>query len=111
MYVTMQITFNIPEFMHNERNLHCDVVHITTVRVARLVLDDAIAAIQTSPGMSDLANITISPNSSIFSGCIKFHGSFPGPLWTAAHVCLDVSKQNVNLYWYGRLVGHQPLVV
>ena len=47
-YVTMLITFNIPEFMRNERNLHCDVLHITTVRVARLVLDDAIAAIQTS---------------------------------------------------------------
>ena len=38
-YVTMQITFNIPEFTRNERNLHCDVLHITTVRVARLVLD------------------------------------------------------------------------
>ena len=44
----MQITFNIPEFMHNERGLHCDVLHIATDRVARLVLDDAIAAIQTS---------------------------------------------------------------
>ena len=44
----MQITFNIPEFTRNERNLHCDVLHITPVRVARLVLDDAIAAIQTS---------------------------------------------------------------
>ena len=27
----MQITFNIPEFTRNERNLHCDVLHITTV--------------------------------------------------------------------------------
>ena len=27
-----------------ERNSHCDVLHITPVRVARLVLDDAIAA-------------------------------------------------------------------
>ena len=47
-YITMQITLPIPEFTCNERNLHCDVLHITTVRVARLVLDDAIAAIQTS---------------------------------------------------------------
>ena len=31
----MQITFNIQEFTRNERNLHCDVLHITTVRVAR----------------------------------------------------------------------------
>ena len=30
-YVTMQITFHIPEFALKERNLHCDVVHITTV--------------------------------------------------------------------------------
>ena len=42
----MRITFNIPEFTRNERNSHCDVLHI--VRVANLVLDDAIAAIQTS---------------------------------------------------------------
>ena len=44
-YVTMQITFHIPEFARKERNLHCDVVHITTVCVSRLVLDHAIAAI------------------------------------------------------------------
>ena len=47
-YVTMQITLHIPEFERNERNSHCDAIHITPVRVARLVLDDAIAAIQTS---------------------------------------------------------------
>ena len=47
-YVTMQITFPIPEFAHKERNLHCDVVHVTTKWVSRLVLDHAIAAIQTS---------------------------------------------------------------
>ena len=29
-YVTMQITFHIPEFARKERNLHCDVVHVTT---------------------------------------------------------------------------------
>ena len=46
--VTMQITLPIPEFTRNERNFHCDVLHITPDRVARLVLDDAIAAIQTS---------------------------------------------------------------
>ena len=47
-YVTMQITFPIPEFARKERNLHCDVVHVTTKWVSRLVLDHAIAAIQTS---------------------------------------------------------------
>ena len=47
-YVTMQITFPIPEFARKERNLHCDVVHVTTKWVARLVLEHAIAAIQTS---------------------------------------------------------------
>ena len=45
-YVTMQITFHIPEFARIERNFHCDVVHITTDCVSRLVLDHAIAAIQ-----------------------------------------------------------------
>ena len=29
-YVTMQITFPIPEFARKERNLHCDLVHVTT---------------------------------------------------------------------------------
>ena len=47
-YVTMQITFHIPKFACKDRNLHCDVVHITTVWVSRLVLDHVIAAIQTS---------------------------------------------------------------
>ena len=42
----MRIMFNIPEITRNERNSYCDVLHITPVRVARLVLDDAIAAIQ-----------------------------------------------------------------
>ena len=35
----MQITFVTRTFRNVERNLHCDVLHITTVRVARLVLD------------------------------------------------------------------------
>ena len=47
-YVTMQITFPIPEIAHKERNLHCDIVHVITKWVSRLVLDHAIAAIQTS---------------------------------------------------------------
>ena len=38
-YVTIQIMFQIPEFAaRKERNLHCDVVHITTVCVSGLVL-------------------------------------------------------------------------
>ena len=54
----MRITFNIPEFTRNERNSHCDVLHIAPVRVANLVLDDAIAAIQTSrPTFSTLNNL------------------------------------------------------
>ena len=47
-YVTMQITFPIPEFARKERHLHCDIVHVTTKWVSRLVLDHAIAAIQMS---------------------------------------------------------------
>ena len=48
MCTPSQCKFTIPECARKERNLHCDVVHITTVWVSRLVLDDAIAAIQTS---------------------------------------------------------------
>ena len=38
-YVTMQITFLTRKFRNGERNLHCDVVHITTKRVSSLTLD------------------------------------------------------------------------
>ena len=35
----MRITFVTCKFGNVERNSHCDVLHITPVRVARLVLD------------------------------------------------------------------------
>ena len=38
-YVTMQITFPTRKFRNGERNLHCDVVHITTKWVPSLTLD------------------------------------------------------------------------
>ena len=38
-YVTMQITFLTSKFRNGERNLHCDVVHITTKWVSSLTLD------------------------------------------------------------------------
>ena len=38
-YVTMQIMFLTRKFRNGERNLHCDVVHITTKWVFRLTLD------------------------------------------------------------------------
>ena len=38
-YVTMKITFLTRKFRNGERNLHCDVVHITTVWVSSLTLD------------------------------------------------------------------------
>ena len=38
-YVTMQSTFLTCKFRNVERNLHCDVVQITTVRVSSLTLD------------------------------------------------------------------------
>ena len=38
-YVTMQITFLTSKFRNEQRNLHCDVVLITTVWVSGLTLD------------------------------------------------------------------------
>ena len=35
----MEFSFVTRNFQNVERNLHCDVLHITTVRVVRLVLD------------------------------------------------------------------------
>ena len=37
--VTMRITFVKRKFGNVERNSHCDVLHITPIRVARLFLD------------------------------------------------------------------------
>ena len=52
-YVTMQITFLTHKFRNGERNLHCDVVHITTKWVSSLTLDCngffAIKAYRTGP--------------------------------------------------------------
>ena len=46
----MQIALHIRKFARKERNLHCDVMYITTVcvTVSRLVLGHAIAAIKTA---------------------------------------------------------------
>ena len=38
-HVTMQITFFTRKFRNVERNLHCDVVHMTTKWVSSLTLD------------------------------------------------------------------------
>ena len=38
-YVTMQITFLTRKFRNGERNLHCDVVHITTKWVSTHTID------------------------------------------------------------------------
>ena len=38
-YITMQSTFLTRKFRNGERNLHCDVVHITTKWVSSLTLD------------------------------------------------------------------------
>ena len=38
-YITMQIAFLTRKFRNGERNLHCDVVHITTKWVSSLTLD------------------------------------------------------------------------
>ena len=38
-YVTKRITFVTRKFGNVERNSHCDVLHVTTVRVAMLFLD------------------------------------------------------------------------
>ena len=60
----MQITLHIPEFARKERNLHCDVVHITTKWVFRLTLDHAIAAIQTSRSRPSTSSSSFSSSSS-----------------------------------------------
>ena len=38
-YVTMQITFLTRKFRNKERNLHCDIVHITTKWVSSITID------------------------------------------------------------------------
>ena len=51
-YVTMQITFLTRKFRNGERNLHCDVVHITTKWVSSLTLDcNGVFAIKAYAGL------------------------------------------------------------
>ena len=42
-YVTMQITFLTRKFRNGERNLNCDVVHITTKWVSNVLASLSIA--------------------------------------------------------------------
>ena len=78
-YVTMQITFPIPEFARKERHLHCDIVHVTTKWVSRLVLDHAIAAIQNEsrdPFGGNVYNVTMQitfPTRKFRNGERNFH--------------------------------------
>ena len=62
-YVTMRITFVTRKFGNVERNSHCDVLHITPVRVARLVLDcNGVFAIKAYGNGHDIVfKITKSP--------------------------------------------------
>ena len=54
-YVTMQITFFTRKFRNGQRNLHCDVVHITTKWVFRLILDcNGVLAIKAYGAVSRL---------------------------------------------------------
>ena len=89
----MQITFHIPEFARKERNLHFDVVHITTVWVSGLILDHVIGANQTSRKkadsiMSELCHLDVKRRgTSIFvhgrlvNGCTTFHQSVTDSAW------------------------------
>ena len=56
-YVTMQITFLTRKFRNGQRNLHCDVVHITTKGVSSLTVDCngvfAIKAYRVKEGTED----------------------------------------------------------
>ena len=53
----MPITFVTRKFGNVERNSHCDALHITPIRVARLVLDcNGVFAIKA------------------YIGCVAFHG-------------------------------------
>ena len=58
-YVTMQITFLTRKFRNGERNLHCDVVHITTKWVSSLTLDcNGVFAIKATI-VSTMVKVTI----------------------------------------------------
>ena len=64
-YVTMQITFLIPECERKERNLHCDVVHVTTKWVSRLVLGRFRLRPRVSRATVENSVVDLSPESSL----------------------------------------------
>ena len=58
-YVTMQITFLTRKFRNGERNLHCDVVHITTKWFSSLTLDcNGVFAIKAYTGLVETLGLT-----------------------------------------------------
>ena len=70
-YVTMQITILTRKFRNRERNLHCDVVHITTKWVSSLTLDcNGVFAIKAYAHDTRLYPI-LSPNLLLNDSCFK----------------------------------------
>ena len=69
-YVTMQMTFFTRKFRNGERNLHCDVVHITTKWVSSLTLDcNGVFAIKTYDVDYPLLRMLPAHNNHLISTC------------------------------------------
>ena len=61
-YVSMQITFFTRKFRNVQRNLHCDIVHITTKWVFRFTLDcNGVFAIKAYDLVSDMVHSGLAP--------------------------------------------------
>ena len=60
-YVTMPITFLTHKFRNSERNLHCDVVHITTEWVFSLTLGCNIWRFRDKGLLTRSAGLTMGP--------------------------------------------------
>ena len=60
-YVTMQITLPIPEFTRNERNFHCDVLHIIIIYliIRRCARTGAFPGAFCVPNSVALASLTL----------------------------------------------------
>ena len=73
----MQITFLKRQFRNGERNLHCDIVHITTKWVSSLTLDcNGVFAIKAYRGLYTSVYINID---SVYFDRQRMHvGSFKG---------------------------------
>ena len=99
-YVTMQITFLARTFRNGERNLNCDVVHITTKWVSSLTLDcNGVFAIKAYRGLLEWTTSLDTSSRTLFvreDMCRDVHVTSNVELRNNVRLLLNVELRNIT---------------